>query len=120
MKHVLLAALATVTLGLSGCAWWGGGSDETASAPADTHANQEDAGDSAGSDEAKKACGADRLDALTGGLLDQDMRQQIVDQSQAQQFRVLAPDTIRTMDYHADRLNIHINEQGVVQSFECG
>ncbi|REC94617.1 I78 family peptidase inhibitor [Kushneria indalinina] len=122
MKHSLLTALATtVLLGLGGCAWFGGGGDETASASTDTDAaTQHAANDGVGSDEAKKACGANRLDALTDSLLDQDMRQQIVDQSGAQQFRVLATDTIRTMDYHEDRLNIHVNEQGVIQSFDCG
>lgn len=116
MKHALLAALVTTTfLGLNGCAWFGGGSDATASKDqtgADTPSQS--------SDDARKACGADRLKDLTGVTLDQNVRQQIVDQSQAQQFRVLAPDTIKTMDYRENRLNINVNQQGVIQSFDCG
>ncbi|WP_457808695.1 I78 family peptidase inhibitor [Kushneria sp. EE4] len=118
MKHSLLTALATtVLLGLGGCAWFGGGSDDAATSPADTDAV---AANDAAPDEAQKACGADRLKALTGARLDQNVRQHIVDQSQARQFRVLAPDTMHTMDYHEDRLNIRVNEQGVIQSFGCG
>lgn len=116
MKHALLAALVTTTLlGLNGCAWFGGGSDATA--PKDQAGA--DAAERS-SDDAQKVCGADRLKDLTGVTLDQDVRQQIVDQSQAQQFRVLAPETIKTMDYRQDRLNINVNQQGVIQSFDCG
>ncbi|WP_299260366.1 I78 family peptidase inhibitor [uncultured Kushneria sp.] len=117
MKHALLAAIVTTTfLGLNGCAWFGGGSDEAPSTQTGSNAGTA----SQPSDEALKACGADRLKALTGARLDQNVRQHIVDQSQAQQFRVLAPDTMKTMDYRQDRLNIHVNEQGVIQSFSCG
>ena len=117
MKHALLATLATTTfLGLSGCAWFGGGSDDAPAAQNGSDAETV----SRPSDEALKACGADRLKALTGVRLDQNVRQHIVDQSQAQQFRVLAPDTIKTMDYREDRLNINVDQQGVIQSFSCG
>ncbi|SPJ33122.1 I78 family peptidase inhibitor [Kushneria phyllosphaerae] len=117
MKHALLAALVTTTfLGLNGCAWFGGGSED---APAARNGSDAETV-SQPSDEALKACGADHLKALTGATLDQNVRQHIVDQSQAQQFRVLAPDTMKTMDYRQDRLNIHVNDQGVIQSFSCG
>ncbi len=123
MKHVLLSAALTALLGLSGCAWWGGGSDDTPSSQEGTGADSaahDGSTDDAARAQAQQACGADRLEALTGARLDQNVRQQIVDQSQARQFRVLAPDTLQTMDYHEDRLNIRINEQGVIQSFVCG
>ncbi|WP_456269334.1 I78 family peptidase inhibitor [Kushneria sp. AK178] len=120
MKHALLTALATTALlGLNGCAWWGGGSDDASSAQTDT-ASPLPINDDAAPGEAKQACGADRLDALTGAGLDQGVRQQIVDLSRAEQFRVLAPNTIRTMEYYPSRLNVHVDEQGVIQSFDCG
>ncbi|GHC26802.1 hypothetical protein GCM10010082_20080 [Kushneria pakistanensis] len=121
MKHILLFAAMTALLGLGGCAWWGG-SDDAPSPPANASTNSASQGASgdAAENRAQQACGADRLKGLTGARLDQDVRQQIVDQSQARQFRVLAPDTMQTMDYHEDRLNIRVNEQGVIQSFNCG
>lgn len=130
MKPAFLSAFAfsalsmTLLLGMGGCAWLGGGQDDTptpqanASSPHDTAAQETVQQDN--SAQSQQTCGADRLDALIGSQLTQEVRQHIVDQSQAQQFRVLAPDTMQTMDYREDRLDIRVNEQGVIQAFGCG
>lgn len=37
-----------------------------------------------------------------------------------QQHRVLQPDSMKTMDYRPERLNIHVDEEGTVRDVKFG
>ncbi|MFB9866002.1 I78 family peptidase inhibitor [Vreelandella sulfidaeris] len=41
-------------------------------------------------------------------------------ESDARHVRVLHPGDVATMDYRSDRLNIHLNDQEVIEELRCG
>ncbi len=61
------------------------------------------------------SCGADALQYLVGqpGAVLNGMRF-------GQEVRVIQPGMAVTMDYKAERLNIHLNQQDVIAEVSCG
>ncbi|WP_168169369.1 I78 family peptidase inhibitor [Kushneria phosphatilytica] len=110
-----LCALSAVTF-VAGCSWFGGGSDSSTqqneAAPSKTTALPHHAD--------KSTCGADRLQDLIGRTLEPGVRRQIVNRSGAEQYRVLGPDTMVTMDFNAQRLDIRVDENQQISEFDCG
>lgn len=60
------------------------------------------------------ACGASTLQGLVGQVYSPDMAPE-----RDPQVRVIRPDTVVTMDFRADRLNIILDENDVVTDVRC-
>lgn len=61
------------------------------------------------------ACAAERFGQWVGKPLES------LDKSQLPaQTRILHPDSVATMDYRADRLNVHVDASGKVARVVCG
>ena len=66
------------------------------------------------------SCDASQVQGLVGtGFNDNDGAQAMAD-ANAQQLRVLKPDDMATMDFIGERLNIELDDKGVVTSVRCG
>lgn len=35
-------------------------------------------------------------------------------------FRILSPDSMMTMDHNPERINVHVDEKGVIEDVKCG
>ena len=66
-------------------------------------------------DEAKDTCGYSTRQTLVGMPAEQ-----IDESSLPPGTRILHPNTAMTMDYRAERLNIRVNAEGLVESVTCG
>ncbi|MEO1014985.1 MAG: I78 family peptidase inhibitor [Pseudomonadota bacterium] len=60
------------------------------------------------------ACGASRYESLIGTNI------AAVTLPEGRKVRVLKPGAIATMDYSPNRLNIHVDEDGVITRVRCG
>ncbi|MGY1410724.1 MULTISPECIES: I78 family peptidase inhibitor [unclassified Luteimonas] len=65
-------------------------------------------------------CNADGLQALVGQQATETVTAKATADSGATSVRVLGPDDAATMDFREDRLNIHTDAAGVIQSLNCG
>lgn len=65
------------------------------------------------------SCGADKLVSYVGHNATEATIAAIRKASGAQAIRVLKPDTAVTMDYRPDRLNIDVDENGIIKAFGC-
>ncbi len=59
-------------------------------------------------------CGASRLAGLVGQRLD------AVRLPEGPEARIIGPDTIVTMDFRPDRLNVSVTEDGTIDRVYCG
>ncbi len=102
------ASLATLLLAaaLGGCSS-GGGASADASAPAV----------SAGNDGRCQASGADFAIGKPGSA---DLLEQARKASGSQMARILTPHDVVTLEYRSERLNLNVDEQGVVTRVNCG
>lgn len=48
------------------------------------------------------------------------LQKQLQSDSSARQVRVLRPGDMATMDHRPDRLNIHLDDQDVIEALRCG
>ncbi|HAA44804.1 MAG TPA: hypothetical protein DCE28_04775 [Halomonas sp.] len=48
------------------------------------------------------------------------LQRQLQSDSSARQVRVLRPGDMATMDHRPDRLNIHLDDQDVIEALRCG
>lgn len=60
-------------------------------------------------------CGMERLQHYVG-----QPRVNVPRSAMPENYRVVGPDTVVTMEYRADRLTIRVNENDVVESMACG
>jgi hypothetical protein len=77
----------------------------------------------AGMDAAAPDEGACRIDGLTdlvGKQADEALVADALKRSGAKSSRSIGPDTMVTMDFRPDRLNIHTDAAGTVTHFRCG
>ena len=65
-------------------------------------------------------CGDGKVARLVGKVWTESMRDQVMKTSGARTLRVIAPDTIVTMDFRPDRLNVETDAQGRIIRFRCG
>jgi len=69
---------------------------------------------------AASQCDAARLGGLVGRAFSDSVRTEALRRSGARTARVIRPGDAVTMDYRADRLNIHLTAQSRVERFACG
>jgi len=65
-------------------------------------------------------CTADRLDRFKGESATAEVGREIQRESGARVFRWLPKGTIITMEYNADRVNVHLDEKNHVERARCG
>ena len=73
-----------------------------------------------GAGPASGQCDTARLGALAGRAFTDSLRTDALRRSGARTARVIRPGDAVTMDYRADRLNIHLTAAGRVERFACG
>ncbi|MDZ7851921.1 MAG: I78 family peptidase inhibitor [Halomonas sp.] len=70
--------------------------------------------------EGDDACGASRLQDRVGWEFDAAMGATLSEESGAEALRVMRPGEAHTLDYRAERLNVHLDERGRITALECG
>lgn len=73
-----------------------------------------------GAQQNEGTCQAGALASAVGETLSDERAQALRADSGARDVRVLAPDSMATMDYREDRLNIEVDEQGRITGLRCG
>ena len=66
------------------------------------------------------ACSVEPVQSLVGEQADEALVSRATALSGSASVRVLKPGDAATMDYRGDRLNILTDDDGIVQSFNCG
>ncbi len=66
------------------------------------------------------ACRADRAKDLIGKPWAPASEASVLKRTGARSLRVIGPDTIVTMDYRLDRVNVETDAAGVVTGLRCG
>ena len=66
------------------------------------------------------ACSAESLDNLVGREASSALGADALRRSGARQLRWIRPGDAVTMDYRPDRLNVRLDANGRVESFNCG
>jgi hypothetical protein len=64
-------------------------------------------------------CGADRLGGYVGSKATDDLVAKLRAWRGERPIRVLKPDSMATMDYRPDRLNIDVDAHGTIKGFRC-
>ncbi len=70
--------------------------------------------------ESEDACGANRVQDRIGRRYDDALGEAIRRESGAAMLRVMRPGEAHTLDYRADRLNVHLDEGGTITDIGCG
>ena len=70
--------------------------------------------------EREDACGAQHVQDRIGRQHDESLTASIRQESGAVALRVIRPGHVYTMDYRGERINVHIDEGGVITSIGCG
>ncbi|NYT40081.1 hypothetical protein HZY97_04890 [Sphingomonas sp. R-74633] len=65
-------------------------------------------------------CNASKLDGLTGKMRSPEVEAEAKRLSGANVVRWLEPNAIVTMEFRADRLNLHLGTDGKIGSARCG
>ena len=75
---------------------------------------------SGASQEQTAACDLEAIQYAIGEQFDEANVPQLQSDSKARQVRVLRPGDMATMDHRPDRLNIHLDDQDVINDLRCG
>lgn len=65
-------------------------------------------------------CNADAVEARIGQRADPDQLEAIRQQADARLVRVIKPGDAVTMDYNITRLNLEVDDAGVIKKASCG
>ncbi|MDH5821831.1 I78 family peptidase inhibitor [Luteimonas sp. RD2P54] len=115
---------AALTVSLAACAPARNAADETGASAAD--ASPPAASADAGATPAPRAqdaggdCDASAVQSLVGQRADASVVEQARNGAGAEVARVLKPDQMVTMEFRAGRLNIDVDDDGVITALRCG
>lgn len=79
-----------------------------------------DAGSEPDASTAQRVCNADAVQALVGQEATEAVVTKATADSQSASVRVLRPGDAATMDFRQDRLNINVDDAGVIEKVGCG
>lgn len=109
-----LVVLTFLPLFLAACAQTPGQGDDVPSAPPPPKVdNVQSPGD-------ETACRLDDIQYAVGTPLGETSSNALARQSGAEQVRVLRPGEAATLDHRPGRLNIHLNDNDVIEELSCG
>ena len=77
-------------------------------------------GSSGASDEQAATCDLEAIQSAVGEPFDDANVAQLQSDSGTRQVRVLRPGDMATMDHRPDRLNVHLDDQDMVEDLRCG
>jgi hypothetical protein len=66
------------------------------------------------------SCDASQVQGLVGQAFDPALVDQAKQDALAQQVRVLKPDTMTTMEFVGERLNLEVDEKNIISGVRCG
>jgi hypothetical protein len=66
------------------------------------------------------SCGDAGVAPLIGKVWTDSMRPEALKRSGSRTLRVIGPDTVVTMDYRIDRLNVEVDAEGRILRVRCG
>ena len=110
-----LALVAILPLLVAACAKMPGNGGEAPSAPPPPRVD-----DAQSSDDAQMPCRLDAISSAVGTPLADTSEEALAKQSGAEQTRVLRPGDAATLDHRPERLNIHLNDNDVIEELSCG
>ncbi|MCA1771100.1 MAG: hypothetical protein LC677_00100 [Halomonas sp.] len=110
-----LIVLTFLPLFLAACAQTPGTGDDVPSAPPPPQV-----GSTQPADDERTACRLDDIQSIVGTPLDDTSSDALARQSGAEQVRVLRPGEAATMDHRPERLNVHLNDNDVIEEVSCG
>ncbi|MGM0825390.1 MAG: I78 family peptidase inhibitor [Pseudomonadota bacterium] len=110
-----LALVAFMPLLVAACAQTPGNGGEAPSAPPPPRVDNTQS-----SDNAQKSCRLDAISSAVGTPLADTSEAALARQSGAEQTRVLRPGDAATLDHRPERLNIHLNDNDVIEELSCG
>lgn len=122
-RPYLLGALTTLlALGLSACQPPAPDEQEAVGAQAQQAAEAAATPAAASAPEAPPvgSCDATQAQTLVGQPLSDALVQQAQQDTGAKAVRVLKPDQMVTMEFNGERLNIDVDEKGVISGVRCG
>ena len=65
-------------------------------------------------------CNADAAGWAIGRAVDQELINRVIHDTGSRTARVVEPGQAVTMDYNPERVSIHVNERGAINSIHCG
>lgn len=65
-------------------------------------------------------CNADAAGWAIGRAVDQELVNRVIHDTGSRTARVVEPGAAVTMDYNPERVSIHVNERGAINSIRCG
>lgn len=71
-------------------------------------------------DERATGCDLGAIQSAIGEPFDEANAAQLQSDSGAQRVRVLRPGDMATMDHRSDRLNVHLDDQDIIEDLRCG
>ncbi|MCG6659721.1 hypothetical protein HOP52_18385 [Halomonas campisalis] len=71
-------------------------------------------------DRQEDTCGAQRVQAHVGEKYSEALGEALEQTSGAQALRVMRPGYAYTLEYRAERLNVRLDEDGVITAIGCG
>ena len=71
-------------------------------------------------DEGATGCDLGAIPSTIGEPFDEANVAQLQSDSGAQRVRVLRPGDMATMDHRPDRLNVHLDDQDIIEDLRCG
>ncbi|WP_246129595.1 I78 family peptidase inhibitor [Halovibrio variabilis] len=71
-------------------------------------------------EEQAASCDLDAIQSAIGEPFDEAKLSQLQSDSGARQVRVLRPGEAATMDHRPDRLNVHLDDQDMIEDLRCG
>jgi len=74
----------------------------------------------AANDDQSATCDLAAVQYAVGESFDEAKVSQLQSESSARRVRVLRPGDMATMDHRPDRLNIHLDEQDMIEELRCG
>ncbi|MCZ0927716.1 hypothetical protein L0636_10350 [Halomonas janggokensis] len=110
-----LSVLTLLSLFLAACAQTPGAGDDVPSAPPPPQV-----GSAHTTDDERTACRLEDIQFALGAPIDGTSSDALAQQSGAQQVRVLRPEEAATLDHRPGRLNIHLDDNDVIEKLSCG
>lgn len=110
MLHRTLTIMAAALI-LAGCA----GSASTSSAP-----TRDEAPEPPTMSQPDDACGAQQVQGYVGEAYTEALGERLEQESGAGDVRVKRPGQAHTLEYRADRLDVSVDDVGVIQAVQCG
>ncbi len=94
--------------------------DDTTATQASNTAMDGSPSDSAMTGDSEHRCDADPAQQFVGESGSSELESQVKEATGSKQVRTLRPDDVITMEYNPERINLRLDDDGVITSIGCG